>query len=213
MPISKPFREERFAKLREIRVEGGEAGTPFKLIGYAAVFDSLSVPLGSPDDESGVFYETIVPGAFGDTLATSDVVALWNHEDRLVLGRVKAGTLKLWEDERGLCFECTLPNTSYARDLVELIRCGNVDGCSFGFNCEEQDQDVTDNGGGLPLRSLKRVELIEISLGVTFPAYPEAYVALRSAAVAQWRTSKAASDPSRLYRSRLKRALRRLASS
>ena len=76
----------------EVRRVGGK---PPKLVGYAAVFDSLS-------DDLGGFREKIAPGTFKKTIRRSDVRALWNHDPNYVLGRRKAKTLKLKEDEHGL---------------------------------------------------------------------------------------------------------------
>ncbi|MFM8219246.1 MAG: HK97 family phage prohead protease, partial [Planctomycetaceae bacterium] len=61
-------------EVREITADG--QATP-RLVGYAAVFNSLSENLPS---DKGTFREVIRPGAFRDTLAKgADVRLLINH--------------------------------------------------------------------------------------------------------------------------------------
>ena len=159
----------------ELRSEGDN--TPTKLVGYAAKFNLQSEPLTDPYSGS-TFVELIAPGAFARTLTESpDVRALYNHDTNCVLGRVKSGTLRLWEDEIGLAFEVTLPDTGFARDLKESVKRGDIDGCSFGFICRE---DSITRVGDTVVRTLLDIELYEISTGVTFPAYPDTVVSLRS---------------------------------
>jgi HK97 family phage prohead protease len=138
------------------------------IAGYAAVFNSET-------DIGGMFREKIAPGAFDATMK-GDVRALWNHDTNHVLGRTKAGTLRLSVDKRGLAVEIDLPDTQAARDLRENMRLGNVDGMSFGFRVTKQEWDET---GATPLRTIQEVELFEVS-AVTFPAYEDTEIALRS---------------------------------
>lgn len=146
----------------EVRDEGQTVA------GYAAVFDTVT-------DIGGMFREKIAPGAFSPAIK-GDVRALWNHDSSHVLGRTKAGTLRLSEDDKGLAVEIDLPDTQAARDLRENMRLGNVDGMSFGFRVTKQEWDET---GDVPLRTIEEVELFEVS-AVTFPAYESTEIALRS---------------------------------
>lgn len=136
--------------------------------GYAAVFNSPTI-IGD------WFEEVISPGAFSKTISENgDIRALFNHDWGQVLGRTKAGTLRLSEDDRGLKFEVDLPNTSVARDLVESLKRGDINQCSFGFipTIEEWDDSVE------PMkRTIKEVDLFEISV-VSIPAYEDTEVSL-----------------------------------
>lgn len=161
----------------EIRTEGEGASAKRTLVGYAAKYNARSEILVDPYSGSP-FVELIAPGAFARSLRESpDVRALFNHNTDKVLGRVKAGTLRLEEDSIGLRFEVDLPNTSFANDLCESIARGDIDGCSFGFYCMDDTYAYID---GTNIRTLLDIQLIEISTGVAFPAYPDTVVALRS---------------------------------
>ncbi len=102
-----------------------------KISGYAARYNSLSGDLGG-------FKERIQPGAFNRILATKpDCVLLFNHDSGKVLGRTTAGTLQLRSDDKGLAFDCDLPNTTHGRDTYESIQRGDIAGCSFAFTVGE----------------------------------------------------------------------------
>lgn len=139
------------------------------LTGYAAVFNSAA-------DISGAFREIIAPGAFKDTLADSDVRALVDHDSGRLIGRKSAGTLRLAEDKRGLKVEIDLPDTTDGRDVAELVGRGDLDGMSFGFIVRHDEWDETSNP---PTRTIHAMDLREVS-AVTFPAYTDTSLALRS---------------------------------
>ena len=135
-----------------------EGGMSFD--GYAAVFNADSAPLP--------FIERIAPGAFTRSLeARNDIKLLWNHDSGTVLGSTRAGTLKLYQDERGLKVSAEFPNTTAGRDAAELIRRGDVDSMSFGFSVPSGGDEWSANGQE---RTLKSVRLHEVSI-VAFPAY------------------------------------------
>lgn len=152
----------------EIRSEG-ENEKPV-IVGYAAMFDS-------PADETNGFIEKIASGAFSDALKTSDTRALINHDPGQVLGRVKSGTLKLKEDDKGLYYEIDPPDTTYANDLIESMRRGDIDQSSFGFVIESEEWD---DSGEIPVRTIKSVkELFDVS-PVTYPWYENTESGLKS---------------------------------
>lgn len=140
-----------------------------KITGHAALFNKLSEPLPG-------FREKIAPGAFADSIKTDDIRALFNHDANYVLGRNKAGTLKLVEDEQGLAIEIDPPNTQWAKDLQESIRRGDISQMSFGFVV--QDDDWQQSKGKDAVRTLKTVKLFDVS-PVTYPAYPQTSVKVR----------------------------------
>lgn len=159
--------EQRTFTAREIRASGD--GEPPRLTGYAAMFNALSEDLGG-------FFERIKPGAFTKTLLEADVRALLNHDPNIVLGRTKAGTLRLNEDDAGLAFELDLPDTQAARDLIVSVKRGDIDQMSFGFRTV---RDSWEQVGEQIVRTLIEVKLFDIS-PVTFPAYPQTSASVRS---------------------------------
>jgi len=160
--------EIRFLPACELRVDG-EGGTR-KIVGYAAVFNSFSEPLGG-------FREIIRPGAFSRAIANNaDVRALVDHDPSRILGRTASRTLRLREDDRGLRYEVDLPDTSAGRDIAESIRRGDVSGSSFAFRALK-DTWRTENGEDI--RELHDVDLFDVS-PVTYPAYPATDAAMRS---------------------------------
>lgn len=162
---------ERRIVCKEVRVE--DAGDGARIRGYAALFNTLSEDLGG-------FREQLQAGAFSDALGNSDVRALINHDPNLVLGRDRAGTLTLREDGTGLQVEITPPDTQYARDLVEVMKRGDVNQMSFAFTVGKEDQAWTRDGTGPWLRTIKRVaRLFDVSV-VTYPAYPQTSAAVRA---------------------------------
>ena len=157
----------------EVRFNSGLAENSGTLVGYAAVFNSRSHDLGG-------FYETIAPGAFDRTLKENpDVLALVEHDTNRVLARTTNGTLRMQPDAKGLRVEIKPADTSYARDLLELVRTGTVQGMSFRFRPYKGGSSLDMKASPLPLRTLRSVELKEVSV-VLDPAYPATEVFARS---------------------------------
>jgi uncharacterized protein len=142
--------------------------------GTAVVFNSLSEDLGG-------FKERIAPGAFTQSLKDSpDVIIAYQHDLSQPLGRVSSGTAKVWQDSRGLQFSCTLPETTYASNLIALMERGDVSQMSFGFAVPPGGDEWTLQPDGTALRTVNTANLFECSV-VTTPAYTATSVNLRSA--------------------------------
>jgi HK97 family phage prohead protease len=165
-------RERRFLD-SDVKLETREANHP-RIFGYAAKFNVRSLPLGN-------FVEQIDPRAFDEFLSANppgDVVALFNHDENMILGRRSAGTLKLGVDDVGLWYEVSpIPNVSYAQDLAENLRLGNVRASSFAFYAD--DEEWSKDSTGQNTRVIKSARLIDVS-PVVNPAYPDATSQLRS---------------------------------
>lgn len=168
--------ERRIFQCDGLEVRAAGDAEPARLVGYAAIFGEWS-------EELWGFREQIAPGAFAKSLG-GDVRALFNHDPNLILGRTKAKTLTLREDQRGLYVEILPPDTAFARDLMESMRRGDVDQMSFGFRTIK-DQWTDDSSTGKVTRTLLEVELFDVS-PVTFPAYAQTEIALRS--LDAWKT-------------------------
>lgn len=142
------------------------------LTGYAVKWDMKSVTMGWRR-----FREQFKRGAFTESMANEDQLALWSHDTSKVLGRTKNGTLRLFEDEIGLRFELDLLDTTLGDDAYKTIKRGDVDGVSFGFQMLKQEWDEADPDN--VIRTVTKAKLLEIS-PVAFPAYPDSQVSARS---------------------------------
>ena len=159
--------EKRFLSSSvEVRSEEGKAPI---IEGYAAVFNDET-------EIGGQFVERVAPGAF-DGADMSNTVALFNHNIDQPLARVGRGLL-LEVDERGLKYRFELGNQSYAKDLAENIRMGNVSTSSFGFTVRGDEWERRDDG--LNLRTITEVGLLFDVSPTTQGAYPTTEVGLRS---------------------------------
>jgi len=169
MPTPKTNKEfeRRFITAEEFRFD--EDGNTIS--GYAARFNVWS-------EDLGYFREKIKKGAFAKTIKEHDVRALFNHDPNLILARTPNGTLLLEEDNKGLHYEAKLPDTTYARDLKESIKRGDITQNSFGFQTV-QDKWEMKEGKDLDERTLVEVKLFDIS-PVTFAAYPQTDVKVRT---------------------------------
>ena len=165
--------ERRVLPIADIEIRA-EDGRPPVIRGYASVFDSESRDLGG-------FKEIVKPGAFRASLESrDDVLATVDHDPSKLLGRTAAGTLSLAEDARGLRFEVTPPDTSYARDLLTCMKRGDITGASFGFTIpDKKSGQAWRNENGQKIRELRAVRLLDVAV-VTSPAYPDASAAMRS---------------------------------
>lgn len=151
-------------------VEARAEGEARQLQGYAAVFNQRT-------DILGLFEERIAPGAFKDAIGRDDVRALFNHDPNYVLGRTTAGTLRLFEDAKGLRYEVDLPDTQAGRDVSALVARGDVQGSSFSFQVKVEEESW-DYEAKPPVRTILRVKLYDVG-PVTFPAYEQTSVAAR----------------------------------
>lgn len=145
-----------------------------KIQGYALRFNEESNLLGE-------FVEVISPEALEEA-DMSDVRMLINHDQNYVIGRTTAGTLDLEVTEEGLYFRCTLPPTSYARDIYENIKLGNVSQCSFGMVVGSDGDSFERRDDGIFKRTINKIQSIFDCSVVSFPAYNSSSVepALRS---------------------------------
>lgn len=149
----------------EVREDAGEV----RVEGYAAIY-------GSDTEIAGLFRERFEPGAFTSAVNSGDVVFLVSHRGE-PLARTRSGTLTLSEDSRGLRIEARLDTSDPdVQRLAPKLRRGDLDRMSVGFIAEREEWD---HGGEMPLRRIRRAAVRDVSV-VTFPAYPDTEIALRS---------------------------------
>jgi uncharacterized protein len=172
--------ERRFLEVAdadELAIETRANGQT-SIVGYAAVYNRLSLDLGG-------FREEILPGAFDKILnrqrGKADVVALFNHDNNIVLGRTSSGTLELSSDEKGLRYVVTPPVSR--QDVVELISRRDVFGSSFAFTLDRKTgESFRQTEDGKTIRQVREVSGLYDVGPVLTPAYPasSSAVAMRS---------------------------------
>jgi uncharacterized protein len=151
------------------------------IVGNAVVYNAWTT---IADDRWKQVQEVVRPGAFKSALeAKQDIRALINHNPDLVLGRTRSGTLELRESSGALETVIYPPETTAARDLMELMRRGDVSGMSFAFTVRKGGETVTkkegEDGRRVIQRELTDLDLYDVSV-VTYPAYEQTHAAIRS---------------------------------
>ena len=137
--------------------------SPKKLSGYAIVWNTPSKDLGG-------FKEVVSPDALKG-VDLSNVLMLNDHDYTQVLASVKAGTLKLTPDDKGLHFEATLPDTTTANDVFANVKAGNLDSCSFSFDVDDGSDKWEKDDQGNITRTINQIkDLFDVSV-VAVPAY------------------------------------------
>tara|TARA_Y100001973_G_C5183936_1_gene326636 strand:+ start:476 stop:1261 length:786 start_codon:yes stop_codon:yes gene_type:complete len=158
--------EKRIYKL-ESRLETTEDNKEI-VEGYGSIFNSRSENLGD-------FYEYIAPGAITqETIDNSDVRALINHDESLILARSTAGTLELNVDEKGLKYRFEIPSTSYGNDLAVNMKNGNINQSSFAFTIAENGDEWSIDDNGNNIRTITKIDKLYDVSPVVYAAYSQA---------------------------------------
>ena len=137
----------------ELKFDAGKAGL---FEGYASTFGGV--------DE---YNDTIVAGAYKDTLARKKPMMFYGHNPGRVIGK----WLHLTEDSKGLHVVGELtPGNSDAQDVYASMKHGALSGMSIGFRVPKGGAEEKDGR-----RFLKKIDLIEVSV-VSLPADHSAQV-------------------------------------
>lgn len=170
-------------RVREANEGEAESRT---ITGYAILFNTPSVPLWDYDDEEA--REIIAPGAVTKELLDGcDIKFTMFHDRQLILARSKngAGTLSYGVDEKGVYFEFDAPNTADGEKALELVRRGDISGCSFMFATHYYDsayvaRDVKrENGKTIITYTVNVITGIYDFTLAADPAYPDTNCELR----------------------------------
>ena len=167
---------ERRIIVTEFKTRESEDGK-LTVIGRAILYEQETVLWSGGSYEER---EIIKQGAAAETIQLDDIRALWNHMTYIVLGRNKAGTLRLVDAEGGVDVEIDCPNTEEGRSKYESIKRGDVTQMSFGFDDLEVIERVIREGDKkIYIREVVKLKLWEVS-PVTFPAYENTSIEARS---------------------------------
>lgn len=147
-------------------------GNQVKLDGYVNVPMRESRILPSP---RGPFIEKIEPKVFERALQRADdVELLFNHDKNRKLGSIKQGNLELYEDNIGLRAIATITD----EEIVEKAKNNKLKGWSFGFIANKDEWE--EGKDGIQRRTIKDLDLLEVSILDKTPAYIATSVEVRN---------------------------------
>jgi hypothetical protein len=153
------------------------------VVGYAARFGTDSLLLGD-------FVERIDPRAFDIVEERQDYEGrpletrcLYNHDPNHLLGRFPT-TMRLTVDEKGLKYECLLPESR--ADIAESIERGDLKGSSFSFICADGGEKWSYENG-VSTRLVTKIKSLLDCGPVTYPAYGDATVAVAKRSYEEYR--------------------------
>lgn len=162
---------------KEFRIKGTELrtveGDTLNIEGYVNAVGRESELLYSPKRNKW-FKEVMEPGVFKRALENNvDIPMLLEHDYDKQIASTSNGTLELTEDSIGLKFKATIQD----QELYSSIKNGEINSCSFGFVCEEDEYEFVSNKE--EKRYVKDIQLLEVSL-VKNPAYIGSLVEARN---------------------------------
>lgn len=143
------------------------------------VLEGTAIPYGKRSVKLWDFYEEFKVGALRDFLASKpEVYLLHDHDSAKTLAR-SGVNMEVYEDDKGVHFTTQdLPNTTYANDVLELVRTKVVSNMSFGFYEATSDWREEPNGDWIRIVTSAKIRELTIT---AFPAYPQTSVSARSA--------------------------------
>jgi HK97 family phage prohead protease len=164
-------------ELRQLTIDYRADADSRAIEGVAIVFNVLSNDLGG-------FREMIVPEAVEGVIEQSDIFFLYNHtSDRGFLARSKngVGSLKTDVQEDGVHFSFDAPRTALGDEVLEYLKRGDVNQCSFAFAVDtDKWEKQTD---GTYIRTITKFKrLYDMSL-VDTPAYSQTSACARFAEI------------------------------
>ena len=171
------------SQLRLREIDGKEESRI--ITGYAILFDVPSAPLY--EDEEEVIREVIAPEAVSlELLDNSDIKMTMFHDRQLLLARSNkgSGTLSYGIDDKGVYFEFEAPDTADGDKAIELVKRGDIAGCSFAFSTRYYDRVFVEESvvHGDKVEVTYRVKVITGIYDFTLaadPAYPDTSVEAR----------------------------------
>ena len=154
----------------DLRVRESEGGSESRTIeGYVLKFGVRSVLL---HDWWNPYYEILEPGCVTrEMLDKCNIPLTMFHDRALVIARSKngKGTLSYTVDGLGTQFNADVARTADGDKALELVRRGDLDGCSFVYSTDEMDPEAVTyeasgekdaDGNDILLRHVWRIDSI-----------------------------------------------------
>lgn len=183
--------------------EAGEGEAASRtIVGRAILFNTPSAPLWSDDEEEA--REIIAPEAITKELLDGcDIKFTMFHDRQLILARSNkgTGTLSYTVDDKGVAFEFEAPNTVDGDKALELVKRGDLAGCSFAFSTHYWDESFVSrtvevrDGRAYITYTVKAVTGVYDMTLAADPAYPDTSVEAREFARDLREAAKPEDDP------------------
>lgn len=184
------IKKRTIATVAELRIrEAGEGTAGSRTIeGYALKFGVRSKLLC---DWWDYYYEVLEPGCLTkETLDRQDIKLTMYHNRQMILARSKngVGTLNYEVDAVGVKFWADMPNTADGDTALELVKRGDIDGCSFIYSTDEEDSEncvsyekleEEVDGEEVLVRHVKRIDNVYDFTITPDPAYEQTSVTKR----------------------------------
>lgn len=199
--------------------EAAEGETPSRTIkGYAILFNVPSAPLWSDEDSEA--REVIAPEAVTkEFLDGQDIKMTMFHDSHSLLARSNkgGGTLSYTVDDKGVMFEFTAPNTVDGDKALELVRRGDISGCSFAFTTHYFDSDFVERQSKVAANGVNNITyrvkavtgIYDFTLAAN-PYYPDTSVEVRELTAELKREQQSATEPTVEEKERVMRQLREM---
>lgn len=172
-------------RLRE-SADGSESRT---IEGYVLKFGVRSRQLC---DWCNTYYEVLEPGCLTkETLDRQDIKLTMFHDRQLILARSNQGkgTLSYEVDKQGVKFWAEMPHTTDGDKALELVKRGDLAGCSFCYSTDERSSENavsyerTDERDEFDqpvfVRHVKRIDNVYDFTLAADPAFPQTSVSRR----------------------------------
>lgn len=199
--------------------EAAEGEEPSRtIIGYAILFNVPSAPLWSDEDSEA--REMIAPEAVTkEFLDAQDIKMTMFHDNHSLLARSNKGdgTLSYTVDDKGVMFEFSAPNTVDGDKALELVRRGDISGCSFAFTTHYFDSDFVERQSKVAANGVNNITyrvkaitgIYDFTLAAN-PYYPDTSVEVRELTAELKREQQSATEPTVEERERVMRQLREM---
>lgn len=192
--VNKEKKLKRMIHVTDVHLRETTDGDASRTItGYAVLFNTPSAPLY--EDETETVREIIEPTAITrELLDKCDIKMTMFHDRQIILARSKngTGTLSYEVDDKGVQFTFEAPHTVDGDKALELVRRGDISGCSFIFCTPYYDPEFVNreiSRSGKKVDITYRVKTITDILDFTLaadPAYPDTNCETAARELAKW---------------------------
>ncbi len=169
--------------------ESSNGGESRIIEGYALKFGTRSVLI---NDYWSSYSEILEPGCLTEAiLDEQDIKLTMFHDRQLILARSNKGqgTLHYEVDAVGVRFWAEMPHTTDGDKALELVRRGDIAGCSFCYSTDEADSEnavsyertdeKNEYGESILIRHVKRIDHVYDFTLAADPAYEQTEVSRR----------------------------------